>query len=94
MDLRYFFLNIDPRVTELQIHDFFGKIKDKVYRAKGILQLNEAKLNCQLASKQVNITSSCNSATALYIWYSSDIILESEILEIYRYTVPQELWLP
>ncbi len=93
MDLRYFSLKVDNRVSDLQIHEFLGRIKDCVYRAKGILQLNDTKLECQMASKQISMTISSATLTNLHILYSSDLVLESEILEIYRYIVPKELWL-
>jgi len=84
LNLRFLKLAVDERLSSREIERFLNNIKDKAYRAKGILQLKDGLKSCQMASGQIEIIDSDLSKTALMIFYSSEVATEKNIMEIYQ----------
>ena len=70
-------------VSSPQIVSFFELIKDKVFRAKGVLELKDGRKNCQLASGPFEITDTDVAEGNLVVLYSSLMTSEKEILDLF-----------
>jgi len=88
LELRYFSLAVDSKTSSQQLNELLWCMKERVYRAKGILQLSDGRFSCQLASRQIEISESDKATTPLSIWYSSDDIIEPDIVELYKSVSP------
>lgn len=69
--LQQFVLTIDNKTRVKVLSLFLEAIKGDVFRAKGIIELLEGKMLCQLSSQTVTVEPSDKKSTALVILYSS-----------------------
>jgi len=84
LDLRTYEISISETVSEQKISDFLNSLKDKLFRAKGILQLKEGRKICQLASGQLEFANTDLPVTDLVISYSSASIIEKDINKAFK----------
>ena len=79
LNLRYLSLEVPESMTEEKLGLFFKAIKNRVYRAKGIVKLREGQRIAELASGQISLKASTGPLSRLVVLFNIESISAGEI---------------